>query len=69
MAGIPHLSEADVKKILGDDDLEVVQTSESRIACSGSGGALGHPKTYYTIGDEGYVTCGYCDRIFVLGSK
>ncbi|WJY19335.1 zinc-finger domain-containing protein [Alteriqipengyuania flavescens] len=28
--------------------------------------ALGHPKTYFEIGAEGFFDCGYCDRRFVL---
>ncbi|WP_420871276.1 zinc-finger domain-containing protein [Marinicauda algicola] len=34
--------------------------------CDGGGGALGHPRVYYELGDEGFVECGYCDRRFVL---
>ncbi|MEO7505163.1 MAG: zinc-finger domain-containing protein [Sphingomicrobium sp.] len=45
----------------------IVQTL--RIACDGSGevpAALGHPRVYLHIDDNGYVDCGYCDRRFVL---
>ena len=44
---------------------ETLSVSETRIACDG-GGALGHPKVYLQIGDEGFVECPYCDRRFVL---
>lgn len=44
---------------------EVVYVAEHKVMCNGSGGALGHPKVWYTIGDEGYRECGYCDRAFV----
>jgi len=37
-----------------------------RVCCDGGGGALGHPKVWYTIGEDGWVECGYCDRRFVL---
>ena len=40
-----------------------------RIACDGSGevpAALGHPRVYLHIDDNGYVDCGYCDRRYVL---
>ena len=37
---------------------EVTYVAETRAACNGGGGALGHPKTYYTINDEGYARCG-----------
>ncbi|MFN2258643.1 MAG: zinc-finger domain-containing protein, partial [Parasphingopyxis sp.] len=30
------------------------------------GAALGHPRVWLEIGEEGYVDCGYCDRRFVL---
>jgi uncharacterized Zn-finger protein len=37
-----------------------------RVACDGGGGALGHPRVFYEIGEEGFVECLYCDRRFVL---
>jgi uncharacterized Zn-finger protein len=43
------------------------------VSCNGGGGALGHPKVYYTFHDQDEVTCGYCDRLFtkhtVTGAK
>lgn len=44
---------------------ETLTVNETRVACDG-GGALGHPKVYLQIGDEGFVECPYCDRRFVL---
>jgi len=44
---------------------ETVEVDSPHVSCDG-GGALGHPKVYYEIGDEGEVVCGYCDRRFVL---
>ena len=41
---------------------------DTRVACDG-GGALGHPKVYLQIGDEGSIDCPYCDRRFVLDPK
>ena len=43
-----------------------VMVTSRTISCDGGGGALGHPRTFYTIGDEGSVTCGYCGQVFVL---
>lgn len=43
---------------------EVVTTRT--VACDGGGGALGHPRVWLTIGEEGFVECGYCDKRFVL---
>ncbi len=49
---------------------EVIEVEDTRVACDGgakeSNGALGHPKVYLEMGDEGFVECGYCDRRFVL---
>jgi len=45
---------------------ETIEVTERRVACEGLGGALGHPRVYLTIADEGFVDCTYCDRRFVL---
>jgi uncharacterized Zn-finger protein len=45
---------------------EIVEVDETRVACDGDGGALGHPKIYLEMGTEDFVECGYCDRRFVL---
>jgi len=45
---------------------ETEEVTDRRIACDGGGGALGHPKVWLSIGDEGWVECGYCDKRFVL---
>ncbi|MEM9838268.1 MAG: zinc-finger domain-containing protein [Pseudomonadota bacterium] len=44
--------------------LELVFVDKRRVSCVGQGGALGHPKTFYEIGEKGYAECAYCDRIF-----
>ena len=41
----------------------------TRVVCDGGGGALGHPKVYLQISDEGFIDCPYCDRRFVLDEK
>ena len=46
--------------------LEVQFTAQRRVACMGEGGALGHPRVFYTVGDKGYAECMYCDKVFVL---
>ncbi|MEO1330668.1 MAG: zinc-finger domain-containing protein [Pseudomonadota bacterium] len=48
------------------DAPETVLVETRRVSCDGGGGALGHPRVYYTIGVSGFVECGYCDRRFVL---
>lgn len=46
---------------------EVIEVTQSRIACDGGGGALGHPRVWLTVDPKtGFVECGYCDRKFVL---
>ena len=45
---------------------EIIEVETTRVSCDGGGGALGHPKVYLEMGDEGYVECPYCDRRFVL---
>ncbi|MES2471683.1 MAG: zinc-finger domain-containing protein [Pseudomonadota bacterium] len=48
------------------DAPEIVETDNSRVACDGGGGALGHPKVFLEMGDETQVECPYCDKRFVL---
>ncbi|MEL7480518.1 MAG: zinc-finger domain-containing protein [Pseudomonadota bacterium] len=51
-------------------DPELIIVTEHRVSCDGGGGALGHPKVFYELGEDGEVVCGYCGRHYVLkGSK
>ena len=48
---------------------ETIRITTLRAMCDGSGvidPALGHPRVYLHIDDNGFVDCGYCDRRFVL---
>jgi uncharacterized Zn-finger protein len=45
---------------------EVVVVTTKKVACDGVGGALGHPKVWYDMGEDDFVECGYCDRVFAL---
>lgn len=45
---------------------EVIEVTSKRVMCDGGGGALGHPRVWYDMGDDNFVECGYCDRRFVL---
>ena len=50
---------------------ELTRVSQRRVACDGAadipgGAALGHPRVYLQIDEQGYVDCGYCDRRFLL---
>ena len=51
------------------DTPEIVVVNRTRVACDGSGGALGHPKVYLEMGEQDFVECGYCDRRFVLSPE
>lgn len=44
-------------------EIFLVPPGVHQIACDG-GGALGHPKVYYTFEGQDEVVCGYCDRLF-----
>jgi len=52
------------------DAPEIVEVTTSKVSCEGGAkglvAALGHPKVYLEMGDEGFVECPYCDRRFVL---
>lgn len=46
---------------------EIVIVDESRVACDGGEGALGHPRVWLMIPEEtGFVECGYCDKKIIL---
>ncbi|MEC9431424.1 MAG: zinc-finger domain-containing protein [Pseudomonadota bacterium] len=49
------------------DAPETEIVAKSRVACDGSGPALGHPRVWLQIpADPGFVDCGYCDKRFIL---
>ena len=48
------------------DAPEIEEVDNSRIACDGGEGALGHPRVWLHIGEQGFVECPYCDKRFVL---
>ena len=61
-------SEVDIRPT-GESPLEppeVQLVTRRRISCDGGEGALGHPRVWMEIPDEGFVDCGYCDKRFVL---
>lgn len=47
---------------------EIVETDQTRVACDGGGGALGHPRVFLEMGDKGEVDCPYCGRHFKLSA-
>lgn len=51
-------------------EIIVVDADMHEVSCDGgseiSGGALGHPKVWYSFDGSDNVECKYCDRMFVL---
>jgi uncharacterized Zn-finger protein len=45
---------------------EIIEVDDTRVACDGGGGTLGHPRVYLEMGERDFVECPYCDRRFVL---
>jgi uncharacterized Zn-finger protein len=48
------------------EPFEVITVDTDHVACDGGGGALGHPKVYLNLGEEGRIECPYCSRLYVL---
>ena len=45
----------------------IIYTEEIRVWCMGE--AMDHPKVYYTVPEEGFVKCNYCDMKFTRDKK
>ena len=45
--------------------VDVILTTQLRVACNGDGGVLGHPQIFLTLGNDGRVKCPYCSCEFV----
>lgn len=43
----------------------IVPRNADGVSCDGGGGALGHPKVWYSFDNEKQVECLYCDRLFI----
>lgn len=49
---------------------EIIYVETPRVCCDGGGGALGHPRVWYTLtNDARQVDCGYCGRRFILKDR
>lgn len=50
-----------------NDNPEIIMVDDNAdgVSCDGGGGALGHPKTWYSFDGQDIVDCAYCDRKFV----
>lgn len=47
---------------------ETVIVETTKVACDGSGPALGHPRVFLTL-QNGSVTCPYCGRLYKLAEN
>ena len=61
--GIEIMSEAQMNG-MPSPAAQTIFTNDSRVACNGGGGPLGHPQVWLTLGSGGQVTCPYCSRRF-----
>ena len=52
-----------------DPDAEVVMVDRRYVKCDGGGGPLGHPVSWLDMGEDDFVECKYCDRVFKLDPK
>lgn len=50
---------------LNEPEIISVEASADGVLCDGGGGALGHPRVWYTFDGADRVECMYCDRLFV----
>jgi uncharacterized Zn-finger protein len=46
--------------------VETIEVEQSKVACDGGKGALGHPRVFLNMGDKGNVECPYCGRNYTL---
>jgi uncharacterized Zn-finger protein len=44
---------------------KTVYVQTDRVSCDGGGGALGHPKVYYDLDENGEAHCFYCCAHFI----
>lgn len=48
------------------DAPEKITVTTKKVACDGDEGALGHPRVFLTMDENGQVECPYCDRQYIL---
>jgi uncharacterized Zn-finger protein len=49
--------------------IEIYYIDADAAACDGGSGALGHPRVYLALDQNGRATCPYCGRVFVHDPK
>jgi uncharacterized Zn-finger protein len=55
-------------KQMNAPEIVVVDDHADSVVCDGGGGALGHPRVWYSFDGQDRIECGYCDRLFVKSS-
>ena len=62
------MSEAQMNGVVPSTSTQTIFINDSRVACNGGGGPLGHPQVWLTLGSDGQVTCPYCSRHFAAAA-
>ena len=57
------MSQSSIK--ISDPEVITVDNDIDGVSCDGGGGALGHPKVWYSFDSRDLVECAYCDRVFI----
>lgn len=52
-----------------DPEIIPITVDADEVVCDGGGGALGHPRVWYTFDKQDSVECGYCGRVFTKLKK
>ena len=63
------MSEARVNSVDSSTVKNTIFINDSRVACNGGGGPLGHPRVWLTLVGDGQVTCPYCSRHFTAAPQ
>ena len=63
------MSEAQMNGAVPSAATQTIFTNDSRVACHGGGGPLGHTQVWLTLGSDGQVTCPYCSRHFAAAPQ
>ena len=62
------MKKTEVKDNVLSPATQTIFTNDSRVACNGGGGPLGHPQVWLTLGSDGQVICPYCSRHFAAAA-
>lgn len=48
------------------EPVETIEVEQTRVACDGGDGPLGHPRVFLNMGGDRMIDCPYCGRRYVL---